>query len=184
MAEGAKAPKGAAAVMNGSRQPLPGLPAGEVQEPQAIVDAIVAAWNDNYGLGSNTSKDEIGGYLCRDWARFFRDAPGRPIRRAGPSQSARHEEISIGMERGLATKLLRQADAKATRMDGAAPQSSIGHAGGAYDTRSGGLFVVDYSRASASAPFHVSGSRLCNDADVPKARGQRPGEVRTRGRWT
>jgi hypothetical protein len=86
------------------------------------------------------------------------------------AMAAKHEKISIGMERGLASKLIRQAGAKATRIDGAAPQSGTGHAGAAYETRTGGLLVVDYSRASASAPFHVSGLRLCSDADVPKSK--------------
>jgi len=43
-------------------------------EAQKIIDAVVAAWNVNYGKGSNEGRDGIGGYLCWDWARFFRDA--------------------------------------------------------------------------------------------------------------
>jgi len=75
-AEGAKALKAAAAVMQAlcdkCCEECP--PAKCKKEAQAIVDAIVAAWNDNYGKGSNDGKDNIGGYLCWDWARFFRDA--------------------------------------------------------------------------------------------------------------
>jgi hypothetical protein len=75
-AEGRKALKAAAAVMKAlcddCRPDCP--PAKCKKEAQAIVDAIVAAWNQNYGKGSNDGKDNIGGYLCWDWARFFRDA--------------------------------------------------------------------------------------------------------------
>jgi hypothetical protein len=75
-AEGAKKLKSAAQVLKGLCDDCcKDCPPGQcAQEAQAIVDAIVAAWNDHFGKGSNTSKDEIGGYLCWDWARFFRDA--------------------------------------------------------------------------------------------------------------
>jgi hypothetical protein len=77
-AEGAKALKGGAAIMkrlcDSCCKDCDCTPAQCKKEAQAIVDAIVGAWNDNYGKGSNTSKDNIGGYLCWDWARFFRDA--------------------------------------------------------------------------------------------------------------
>ena len=75
-AEGAKALKGAAAVMKALCDCCCDdcTPAQCAKEAQAIVDAIVKAWNDNYGNGSNTGENNIGGYLCWDWARFYRDA--------------------------------------------------------------------------------------------------------------
>jgi len=75
-AEGAAALQGALPVMQGLCDSCcKDCPPDKCKkEAQAIVDAIVAAWNANYGNGSNTSKDNIGGYLCWDWARFFRDA--------------------------------------------------------------------------------------------------------------
>jgi hypothetical protein len=75
-AQGARALKGAAAVMKALCDPCctDCPPAKCAKEAQAIVDAIVKAWNDNYGNGSNTGGDNVGGYLCWDWARLFRDA--------------------------------------------------------------------------------------------------------------
>lgn len=49
-------------------------PAQCKQEADTIVNAIIASWNSNYGKGSNTSVDNVGGYLCWDWAKKFADA--------------------------------------------------------------------------------------------------------------
>jgi RHS repeat-associated protein len=38
---------------------------------QAMINAILAAWNDNFGKGKNKTDDAVGGYLCWDWARSF-----------------------------------------------------------------------------------------------------------------
>jgi hypothetical protein len=40
-------------------------------DAQKIVNAIVASWNLNFGKGNNDSKDNVGGYLCWDWADAF-----------------------------------------------------------------------------------------------------------------
>lgn len=76
LAQGEAALKGVAAAMqalcDSCCQDCP--PAKCKKEAQAIGDAIVAAWKGRFGLGSNDSKDNIGGYLCWDWARFFTDA--------------------------------------------------------------------------------------------------------------
>ena len=39
-----------------------------------MIDAIVKIWNQNFGRGKNTSKDNVGGYLCWDWSRAFEAA--------------------------------------------------------------------------------------------------------------
>lgn len=43
-------------------------------EAQRMVDAMVKAWNRNYGNGRNTSRDNVGGYLCWDWSRVFAES--------------------------------------------------------------------------------------------------------------
>ena len=43
-------------------------------EAAAIQAALINTWNANFGKGSNSSRDEVGGYLCWDWAKFFQDA--------------------------------------------------------------------------------------------------------------
>ena len=75
-ASGEKALKAAAAVMQGLCDSCcPDCPPAKCKrEAKAIVDAIVAAWNDNFDKGSNDGDDNVGGYLCWDWAKFFRDA--------------------------------------------------------------------------------------------------------------
>ena len=35
---------------------------------------MLRTWNYNYGKGHNTSSDNIGGYLCWDWAKAFSEA--------------------------------------------------------------------------------------------------------------
>src|SRR5580704_1580103 len=78
-AGGAEALKGAAAVMtalcdrccDAGELSGDGTPARCKKEAQSIVDAIVDAWNENYGHGSDATKDNIGGYLCWDWVRLF-----------------------------------------------------------------------------------------------------------------
>jgi hypothetical protein len=74
--EGANALKGAVAVMNRLCDRCCEVsgectPAKCKKEAHAIVDAIVDAWNENYGKGSDTTRDNVGGYLCWDWTRFF-----------------------------------------------------------------------------------------------------------------
>jgi RHS repeat-associated protein len=36
-----------------------------------IVESIIKVWDNNYGKGDDTSKDNIGGYLCWDWSKGF-----------------------------------------------------------------------------------------------------------------
>lgn len=43
-------------------------------DAQKIADAIVSKWNSNFGRGSNTGTDNVGGYLCWDWAEGFLQA--------------------------------------------------------------------------------------------------------------
>jgi len=43
------------------------------QEANAIGAAIAQAWQTNFGQGS-AGGQAVGGYMCWDWARFFRDA--------------------------------------------------------------------------------------------------------------
>ena len=82
----------------------------------------------------------------------------------------RQAKIAIGMDRSDAAKLLRGADAKATRLDGSPPQASTDNSGVAYEIPTGGLLIVDYNRASTVASYRVSGLRLCVDPNVPKAK--------------
>jgi len=44
------------------------------QEADQIVNAMVKTWNYNHGKGTNTSGDNIGGYLCWDWAKAFSES--------------------------------------------------------------------------------------------------------------
>ncbi|MBK9989190.1 MAG: hypothetical protein IPP19_00240 [Verrucomicrobia bacterium] len=45
-------------------------------ESKALIDALVAAWNRNYGRGmySDNGGDSVGGFMCWDWANVFEDA--------------------------------------------------------------------------------------------------------------
>jgi hypothetical protein len=48
------------------------------EESKNIVEALVAAWNRNYGNGpiddSVPGQPSVGGYMCWDWANIFEDA--------------------------------------------------------------------------------------------------------------
>jgi RHS repeat-associated protein len=46
------------------------------EESKAIIEALVAAWNRNYGKGMNSDKggDAVGRFMCWDWANIFEDA--------------------------------------------------------------------------------------------------------------
>ncbi|MDB5293544.1 MAG: repeat-associated core domain protein [Phycisphaerales bacterium] len=39
-----------------------------------LANRLVATWEKSYGKGRNTSNDEVGGYLCWDWANAFNRA--------------------------------------------------------------------------------------------------------------
>jgi hypothetical protein len=80
------------------------------------------------------------------------------------------ERIAIGMERRRAATLLRTAGARATQLDGIPPPRGAQHAGVAYETRAGGLLVVDYVRPSPGHAYQVASLRHCRDPDLPKAK--------------
>ena len=47
------------------------------KDAKAIIDALVGAWNRNYGNGPHSDargSDTVGGYFCWDWANIFNDA--------------------------------------------------------------------------------------------------------------
>jgi hypothetical protein len=39
-----------------------------------MIQAMQRAWEYNYGKGNNTSRDNVGGYLCWDWSKAFLEA--------------------------------------------------------------------------------------------------------------
>jgi RHS repeat-associated protein len=44
------------------------------EEAEKISKALWKTWNANFGKGASTGDDQIGGYLCWDWARVFQKA--------------------------------------------------------------------------------------------------------------
>lgn len=38
-----------------------------------LYESLTKTWNDNHGKGPNTSKDNVGGYLCWDWATVYEE---------------------------------------------------------------------------------------------------------------
>ena len=38
-----------------------------------LYKSLTKTWNDNHGKGPNTSKDNVGGYLCWDWATVYEE---------------------------------------------------------------------------------------------------------------
>jgi hypothetical protein len=41
------------------------------KEAEQISKKLLDTWNRNYGKGNNTSRDNVGGYLCWDWSKAF-----------------------------------------------------------------------------------------------------------------
>ncbi|MCB1228579.1 MAG: RHS repeat-associated core domain-containing protein, partial [Verrucomicrobiales bacterium] len=46
-------------------------------DAEKTVNALISTWEFNFGNGTNTSGDNVGGYLCWDWARVLNQAANK-----------------------------------------------------------------------------------------------------------
>jgi hypothetical protein len=79
-------------------------------------------------------------------------------------------KIVVGMDRRNASRLLKDAGARVTRIDAMTPRANTGYSGAVYEIPSGGLLMMSYHRDPAKASSQVSRMKFCRDPNAPKAK--------------